>query len=103
MNDDPSTMRTATAAIERYSTDRRFRAVAQSIVSRVMIEHGRVDSERADRDASDIAIKVAVPLLETVFEEDAELNAMRHERDTYRKLAEDALRIAPMPSFLVKP
>ena len=90
-------------AIDRYRNDARFRALAMSTVSRAMHDHGRVDPYKADRDACDIATTACVVLLETIFQEDAELNAMRRERDEYKKIAERALALSPIPPiFLTK-
>lgn len=87
---------------ERYRRDARFHALATSIVARVMNDHGRVDPERADQEAADIATRVAALVLETVFTEDAELNVQREIAERYCKLAEDALACSPIlpPIFI---
>jgi hypothetical protein len=91
---------TAMRASERYRRDHRFHAIAQSVVTSVLREHGPVDPERADRDAYDIAIKVAAMVLETVFRDDAELNAQRAIADQYKKLALESLGFRPMPPLI---
>lgn len=101
MSDATAIMQTEIAARRRYQSDLRFRGVAQSIVARVMQAHGPVDPERADLEASNIALDVCVMLLETVFREDAELGAMRAERDHFKVLAEQALRRSPMPPIML--
>jgi hypothetical protein len=93
---DDSTKR----AIDSYENEARFRAVAQSIVARVMQDHGRVDPERADEDAYRIAVNVAALLLQRVYEDVPELAAMRVKRDHYKKIAENALLTRP-PNFTV--
>lgn len=90
-------------AIERYRNDARFRAVANYIVHRAMKEHGRIDPEYADEAAFRIAERATVLLLETIFENDAELKAQRELADHYKKMAEGALMITPLPGpFLAK-
>lgn len=98
--DDEIFKRREKTASERYREDARFNAIVQSIVSRVMKERGPVDPERADRDAYEIAIRVAAMVLETIFQEDAELNAQRELAERYKKIAEDALMFAPPPMFI---
>lgn len=81
-------METATAqAIKSFENDARFRAIAYSVVARAMADHGPVDPERADADAHDIALKVAVLIQQQILDGDAELVATRAERDAYKKLA----------------
>lgn len=92
------------AALRRYRNDVRFRAIVQSVVSAAMIEHGRIDPDRAGRAANEIATKACAILLETVFRDDAELNAQRQMAESYRKLAEEALVRSPHPPiFIGKP
>ncbi len=102
---DPSRGETASQVMERafasYQKDRRFRAIAQSVAMDVMADHGPVDPDDADRDAHDIALTVAVRMLQRIFEEDAELMAMRMERDRYREIAENALLVSP-PSIILR-
>lgn len=81
----------AKRAIDSYNKDARFRMLAMNCVAAAMNEHGPIDPEQATQAAHDIALQAAVVLLQRVFEEDAELNAMRIECDRYRKLAEKAL------------
>ncbi len=103
MSDASSSMQIDMSAADRYNNDARFRAIAQSIVSRVLHAHGPINPEEADREAYDIAIRVAALLLETVFQNDAMLKAMREERDAFQKMAEDALCMSPMPISMRKP
>lgn len=84
-------------AIDAYRKDRRFHATAQSIVAHVMREHGRVDPERADREASDIALDACALLLKTIYENDEEISRLVQERDIYKGFAEQSAGITPMP------
>lgn len=89
-------------AFEAYRKDQRFRMIADSCVAMAHQEHGRVDPERADRAVNDIATRAVVLLLQRIYEEDAELNALKWERDQYRRLAEDSLKFTPPRILPVK-
>jgi hypothetical protein len=80
--------------------DHRFRVIVDSIVARTMQEHGRVNPDRADGEAHDIARKVAALLLTAIYDGDAELAALRIERDGYKEQLEIALRTMP-PSLSI--
>lgn len=82
-------------AIAQYRTDQRFRAITDSVVYRALQDHGPINPERATRAVHDIATTIAALLLQQIYEGDAELGAMRAERDRYRELAERALAAAP--------
>ena len=84
------------SAVESYRKDARFHAIALSCVAAALRDHGRVDPERADRAAHDIALAAVVLLLQRVYTEDAELAAMRIERDYYKKLAMEGLLSRPI-------
>ena len=90
-------------AIDSYQNEARFRALAQSIVARVTSEHGPVDPERADAEAHEIAVKVAVLMLQQIYDEDAELNALRVERDAYKNAALKYAEMAPLRPFVADP
>lgn len=87
-------------AVALYREDPRFRAMAQSTVSLVMGEHGPVDPGRADREAHDIALTVAITMLARVYWEDAEIADLRRERDMYKQAAEKFINVSPLPAFL---
>lgn len=88
-------------ALLRYRTEARFRATVQSVVAQAMQKHGRVDPHRADHEAHDIATEVGAILLQTIYDEDAELNGLAHERDHFRAIAEQVLLASPHPLRLV--
>lgn len=85
-------------AIDSYEKDARFRATARSAVARAMQDHGPIDPERADQGAYDIALQATVFLLQHIYENDAELVALRYERDRYKELALSAAqtRLSPL-------
>ena len=79
-------------AIEDYRRDIRFRRMVDSCASVAMSEAGRrIDPDRADEEASLIARRAAMLVLARIYHEDAEIAALRMERDHYKKLAEEAL------------
>ena len=80
-----------------YHRDIRFRAIVQSIVAREMNAHGPIDPDRAALAAHDIATAVAATLLQTIYEEDAELREQKAIADRYRQLAEGALLVSSAP------
>jgi hypothetical protein len=88
-------------AIAQYRTDQRFRAITDSVVYRALSDHGPINPERATRAVHDIATTIAALLLQQIYEGDAELGAMRAERDRYRELAEAALLTVP-PRLTIK-
>lgn len=102
-------MEQSTAAlIERsrrsYERDMRFNQMAQSCVAQALDVRGRVDPERADGDAYEIALLAVATLLQRIYEEDAELNALRAERDHYKKLALKTAHLIPArPLVVLKP
>lgn len=77
-----------------------FNVYVRQVVAFAMQKHGPVDPERPERDAYEIAMEVAALLLQTVYEEDAEVKNLVAERDRYRKLAEDALLLRPPSMFI---
>ena len=46
---------------------------------------------------SDIALETAALVLQTIYEEDGEIAALKAMVDQYKRMAERALAIAPMP------
>lgn len=84
-------------AAHQFRNDARFRALVDSTVHEAFTEHGRIDPERAERDAHEIATWAAALLLARIYEQDAELRATREERDNYRALAENAFASTPSP------
>lgn len=91
---------TAQKAIEAYQNEARFRAIATACVAHAMNERGRVDPERADEDAYDIAILATATLLQRIYEDDAELRALRAHNEHLKKLVEK-LNLTAFPSMLV--
>src|ERR1700693_2954208 len=82
-------------ALDKMRRDSRFHAMVMSAVGSAMQEHGLIDPQRADQAARKIAMTAAAFVLARAFDEDAEVKAAHAERDAYRKLAEDALRLSP--------
>lgn len=82
-------------AVDLQRKDLRARAIANSVVARVMQEHGPIDPERADREARDIAMDVAALMIQQLYAGDAELLALRIERDHWK---EHALNFANLSS-----
>ena len=89
-------------AMQLWERDNRFRMIVQSSVVAAMDKHGRVDPERADREAHDIALEAGILIATQILEGDAELKAARMERDHYKALAERAIRLSPSPPMILK-
>jgi hypothetical protein len=87
-------------AVERYRKDARFAHIVKSIVAKVMSDHGPVGPDRADREAYDIAERVAAMVLESLYHEDQELGHQRALADHWQKLAEDTLALSPRPPVI---
>ena len=82
-------------ATDLHRRDLRTRALIDSSVHTAMDDYGPIDPEEAGRDAARIAQSACAILAARIFTEDAELHAIRAERDQYRKLAEEALSVSP--------
>lgn len=91
------------AAAEMMKKDHRFRMMVDSTVAQAMRDHGQVDPDRADQGAFDIAVAATALLLARIYTEDAEINALRIERDAYRKRAEEALNFGMPRMFVPSP
>lgn len=85
-----------------YQDDRRIRMLVDSSYATARDELGPIDPERADRDARDLALRALTILASRIFTEDAELQALRGERNRYRQLAEDAITFIPGPCFVIE-
>lgn len=92
-------------AIDSYNKDARFRILAMSVAAQVMHDHGPIDPERADREASEIARMVAILMLQRIYDDDAELASMREQRDHYKKVAEQLALLSPVhiPIYTTSP
>jgi hypothetical protein len=90
-------------ASKLYRADRRFRVIVDSIVARTMHEHGRVDPDRADAEAHDIARKVAALLLTAIYDGDGEIAQLRLERDHWQERALQFANLTAIPQLIVVP
>lgn len=90
---------TAKTAIELYERDARFRMMASSVVARIMDDRRNLGQheEISLRDVHDVALQAAATMLATVYESDAEINALRIERDAYKDQALSFLNTTPTP------
>jgi hypothetical protein len=86
---------------ELFRRDRRFRLIVDSIVARTMQEHGPVEPEKATAEAHDIAQKVAALLLQQIYDGDAEMVALRAERDHWKERALSFANLAAPPAIVV--
>lgn len=89
-------------AIDAYNKEARFRMMVQSVVAFAMNERGPVDPDRADADAHDIATLAAVTLLQRIYDEDAELSALRQHNAVLTKMVEELSIFSP-PKVLLAP
>lgn len=96
-----ATMKTATQIMRE---DLLLRRIVEASVYEAIQNFGRVDPERADSDAFDIAIKAAAIAVARMMNEGDGLAALIAERDAYKAAA---LRFSaltpPIPLILAKP
>lgn len=91
-------------AAARYRTDIRFVHLVQQAAGRVMHDHAETNSTVPEREAYDSVIDACGVILEMVYKDDAELEALRTERDAYKKLCEEMTMRSPFPPIpLAKP
>jgi hypothetical protein len=84
----------------------RARAIVQSVVGRAMQERADDYGSPQDRqNAYDLATTVAALMIQQIYENDAELFALRKEAECLRRFALDRLNREPIAMFLpsVKP
>ena len=90
-------------AFETYRRDRRVAMLVDSSVATARGKLGRyINPENADEEAMNIARTACAILAERIFTEDAELHALRMERDHYKKIAEEALLLRPPQPIFVQ-
>ncbi len=87
-------------AFESYRRDARFNALVQSTVARVMQSRRPINPEKADADAHDVGLEVAALLLQTIYEEDAELNQLKAQVEIYRDAYEKVMLLSPASTRL---
>lgn len=93
--------RTIKAALDSYKRDKRFYMLAQSCVAEALHRHGQIDLNHAAQAAYDIALEAVTVLLQQVYENDAELNRLRTERDHFQKLALRGLELSPPTVIMI--
>lgn len=77
--------------------DARARALAMSCVAAAAdVLHVRLDQR-----THDVTLLAAQLVVSRIYIEDAEIRALREERDRYRHLANEALNLVPPPCFVV--
>ncbi len=82
------------SATELHRNDIRMRSLIDWSVAEARGQLGRyIDPENADEEAFDLAHKACALLAARIFTEDAELAALRLERDHYQKLVERGLML----------
>lgn len=86
--------------MEEMARDLRIRMIVNGSVAEVMSRFAqkldRNDGEPIERyEVSDVATEVALMVAARICHEDAEIQALRIERDHYRKVAEDAILLRP--------
>jgi hypothetical protein len=87
-------------ATRLYQNDVRMRHLIDSCVANALQDASREgDEHNYMRTAHDVARKACALLAARILEDDAELKATRAERDRYRQLAEETLRVFPSPQF----
>ncbi len=87
------TMRDAAKTFEREA---RVRMIVKSAVAEARHGFGPIDPERAERDATELAMRAAAVTAHRIYNEDAELRALRYERDHYKAIAEQTVRAFPV-------
>ena len=87
---------------EKYRDDQRFRRIIDGMVSLALtsVRHIEPEPDQLDRDRYEVAIRAASLVLAQIYEGDAEIVTLRAEVAHYKKVAEHATMISPMPIFL---
>lgn len=85
----------------QHERDRRLKMVADSVSAEVMNIACQPDPDDWRKGVHDIVKLTAVTVIKRLYDDDAELRALRAERDHYRKVAERALLTAP-PRLMVQ-
>jgi hypothetical protein len=79
-------------------SDLRARQMVDTALVHSLAEQGEPEDGRDfKRYAYDIATRATAALLKMIYEEDAEIRRLRTERDHYKALAEEGLRLIPRP------
>lgn len=79
--------------IANYQRDMRFRALVDTAVHQAVTKHGRIDPDRPEQAAHDIARDAVAFALTSAFEDDAELNFTRQ---LLEKMRENMLTLASL-------
>lgn len=82
-----------------YTQEARFHAIIQSVVNQALLAHGRIDPERADLGAYEVALKACSVLLVRIYEDDAELTFWKGQADRLLEMAQEAMLVSPKPMF----
>ncbi len=93
-----ATMKTATQIMRE---DVLLRRIVEASVYAAIQDFGRVDPERADSDALDIAIKATAIAVARMMNEGDGLAAIKAERDAYKKAYEALSVTTPLRPMLV--
>ena len=94
---------TLSSAISIYNNDARFHMICLSAVHEAMDRARDWMGEIELRDVHDIALDAAIIALKRAFDENAELSAIRMERDHYKAMAlQFAALTPPAPILIVK-
>lgn len=88
-------------AVKAYRSDPRFRAFCQSAVSAAMQDHGRIDPNKIERDAHDIALVAAVLVFVRIYHRDAEIKALKAEVDMYKSAYANMINIRPLNQMVL--
>lgn len=82
-----------------YQQDHRARQIIDMCVAHGLNETGEPDERNFRRFADDVAKKAVAALLMWIYDNDAELGRLATERDHYKRLAEEGLRLSPLVTF----
>jgi hypothetical protein len=82
-----------------YRADPRARALADSCTVLALTNYGEIDPEDVRRAAREIAFEAAMFTITRIYFEDAEVAALRAERDRWKEIAERAVMISS-PAFV---
>jgi len=85
-------------AVKRYQTEQRFRALTQTVVSRAMNDHPALSSSDDAWVISSAMTEACALMLSTIYDEDAELTALRAENESLRAAYLKMAELIPMPA-----
>jgi predicted nuclease with TOPRIM domain len=87
-------------AVESYQNEMRFHRICDKVAACVMSETPKIDPEHERRDLHDAVTRAAILTLQSIYNDDAEINALRHEIKALRSMVEQSVKLSARPIFM---